>query len=82
MGVLIVEVWAVVPEVFFPCFPYQMGVSAKMPPDGSSSTLCEEALSPITSNWGASLGVALDVALLRGRNFHQIWWVMPLLGPG
>ena len=29
MGVLIVEVWAVVPEVFLPCLSYQMGVSAK-----------------------------------------------------
>ena len=28
-GVLIVEVWAVVPEVFLPCFSYHTGVLAK-----------------------------------------------------
>ena len=42
-GVLIVEVWAVVPEVFLPCLSHQMGVLGQMPPDGFSSTLCEEA---------------------------------------
>ena len=29
MGVLIVKVWAVVPEVFLPCLSHQMGVLAK-----------------------------------------------------
>ena len=50
MGVLIVKVWAVVLDVFLPHLSYQKGVLAECL---LMASLCEEALSPAASNWGA-----------------------------
>ena len=68
MAVLIVEVCAVVPQVFLPHLSYQMGASAKYLLMASCQHFDEGhyLLSPQT---GGPLGVALDVALPRGRMY-------------
>ena len=65
MGVLIVEVWAVVPEVFLPCLSYQMGVLAKHLLMASHQHFVKRHyLLPFQT--GGPSGVAMDVALLKG----------------
>ena len=66
MGVLIVKVWAVVPEVCFPHLSYQMGDSAKCLLMASHQHfLKRHYLLPLQT--GDLSGVALDVASLRGE---------------
>ena len=66
MGVLIVEVWAVVPEVFLPCLSYQTGVLAKHLLMASHQHFVKRHYLPPLQIGGSS-GVALDLALPRGR---------------
>ena len=66
MDVLIVEVWAVVPEVFLPCLSYQMGVFAECLLMASCQHFVKRCYLPPLQT-GGPLGVALDMALLRGE---------------
>ena len=66
MGVLIVKVWAVVPEVFLTHLSYQMGVSAKHLLMASHQHFVERCYLPLLQT-GSPSGVALDVASLRGK---------------
>ena len=72
MGVLIVEVWAVVPKVFLPCLSYQMGVSARCLLTASHQQFCEEVLSPAALNWGP-LRSCLGHRLTKRHDVHRIW---------
>ena len=72
MGVLIVEVWAVVPEVFLICFCYQMGVLPKcllMDP-------CQHFANRhylLLLQTGGPLGSCLGCSLTEKQDVHQIW---------
>ena len=80
-GVLIVEVWAVVPEVFLPCLSYQMGVLAKHLLMASHQHFVKSCYLPLLQT-GGPLGSCLGHSLAERWDVHQIWWVMSSLGPG
>ena len=66
MGVLIINIWAVVLEVFLPCLSLQMDVLAKCPlTTPHQHFVRRHYLLPLQT--GGPSGVGLDIASLRGE---------------
>ena len=81
IGVLIVKVWAVVPEVFLPHLSHQMSVLAECLLMASCQHFVKRHYLPLLWTGGPLLS-CLWCGLTKSWDICWIWWVMPSLWPG